>query len=97
MSSAEGSAAISGPGRIAGRQAAERVEAHNTLRVDVPGLGHVTLPPADQLAFLGGVAALTVLGVLDWPIGLLLGAGHLIASSRGSKVLREFGEALEEA
>jgi hypothetical protein len=61
----------------------------------MPFLGTVTLPAAGELAFLGGVGVLAVVGAIEWPIAAVLGAGHLLASNQRNKVLREFGEALE--
>lgn len=95
MSSAEKSK--NSGGHVAGRRAARRVHEHNTLRVDLPGLGPVTLPPPDQLAFVGGIAALAALQVIEWPVAVLLGAGHVLAASRGNKAIEDFGEALEDA
>jgi hypothetical protein len=57
----------------------------------------VRLPAADELTFLGGLAALAALGLLEWPIALLLGAGHELATSKHHSLLRNFGEALEAA
>ena len=80
-----------------GRQAARTATHRNTLHLSVPGLGQVTLPPTDQLAYLGGIGALVALGVLEWPVGALLGVGHLLAADRNNKILSDFGEALGEA
>jgi len=77
------------------RAAAEHAARHNELRVSLPLLGPVTLPPTEELAFLAGVGLLAVVGAVEWPVAVLLGAGHALASRRGNKLLREFGEALE--
>ena len=77
------------------RAAAEHAARHNELRVSLPLLGPVTLPAGDELAFLAGVGVLAVVGAVEWPVAVLLGAGHALASRRGNKLLREFGEALE--
>jgi hypothetical protein len=82
--------------RGAAKRAAEQVTGRGG-RVELPVVGTVTLPPSDQLAFLGGVAALVALGLVDWPVGVLLGVGHLIAADRSNRTLAAFGEALEEA
>ncbi|GAA4833981.1 hypothetical protein GCM10023201_22720 [Actinomycetospora corticicola] len=66
-----------------------------TTRIDVPWLGRLELSRG-QLAFVGGVAALGVLGFIDWPIALVLGAGHLLAADRSDPTVRGAGEALEE-
>jgi hypothetical protein len=77
-------------------RAAERVTGRGS-RVELPVVGAVSLPPSDQLAFLGGVAALVAFGVVDWPVGVLLGVGHLLAADRSNRMFAEFGAALEEA
>jgi hypothetical protein len=65
--------------------------------MDLPIIGTVALPPGDQLAYVGGIAALVALGLLEWSVGMLLGAGHLLAADRSNKILSDFGEALEQA
>ncbi len=57
-------------------------------------MGVVSLPAREDLAYLAGVATLAALSVIEWPVAATLAAGHLLASSRGSRVLRDFGEAL---
>ncbi|MGH3375557.1 MAG: hypothetical protein ACRDP6_12520 [Actinoallomurus sp.] len=66
-------------------------------RIEVPVLGAVALPPRDQLVFFGGLAALAVVGILDWPVAAVVGVGHLLAARRNKRSLQEFGEALEQA
>jgi hypothetical protein len=83
--------------RPQGRRAAGTATHRNTLHVTMPVLGQITLPPANQLAFLGGLGALVALGVLEWPVGAVLGVGHLLAADHNHKILADFGEALEEA
>jgi hypothetical protein len=80
-----------------GRAAADRATHRSAVHIDLPVLGAVTLPPADQLAYVGGIAVLVALGVLEWPVGALLSVGHLLATDRHNKLLADFGEALEEA
>lgn len=48
----------------AARQAVDQESSHFT----VPGIGPVQLPPPDRLAWYGGVAALALLGLVDWPV-----------------------------
>jgi len=40
---------------------------------------------------------LAIVGLLEWPVAALLGLGHGLALNRRNKVVRAFGEALEEA
>ncbi|MFC0864470.1 hypothetical protein ACFHYQ_19445 [Sphaerimonospora cavernae] len=37
------------------------------------------LPPPERLAYYGGLGALAVLGLIDWPVAAAIGAGTLIA------------------
>jgi hypothetical protein len=76
--------------------AAERAVAHHAVTLDVFGM-HLELPPPDQLAFLAGVGVLAAMKILEWPVALVLAVGHQLAHSHHGRVLREFGEALEEA
>jgi hypothetical protein len=73
--------------------AAER----NTSHLDMPILGRVELPPSDQLAFMGGIITLAAVGMIEWPVAIVLTAGHLLAHNRHVQILRDFGKALEEA
>jgi hypothetical protein len=46
---------------------------------------------------LGGIATLAVLEIIEWPIAVVLTAGHILAHNRHHVLLREFGEALDKA
>lgn len=63
----------------------------------LPILGEVELPGRDTLAFTGGLGLLAALGVVEWPVAVLIGAGHYLSRSHQSAVLRDLGAALEEA
>src|SRR5512142_1596784 len=78
------------------RVAAERAARHNSVEVRLPLIGTVKLPAKEELAFLGGVGVLAVIGVIEWPVAVAVGAGHTLAVNRRNKVVREFGQALEE-
>lgn len=69
---------------------------HDDARVTLPWLGTIEMS-RPELVYVGGVAALGVLGFLDWPLALVLGAGHLLAADRSSRRARELGEAMEAA
>jgi hypothetical protein len=60
-------------------------------------LGHLHLPPLDQVAFLGGVATLALIEIIEWPVAAVLTVGHILAHNRHHALLRSFGEALDEA
>jgi hypothetical protein len=81
------------PGRLAALQAIEQ----NSVRLTLPGVGTVSLPPPKHLAWYGGIAAVAALGCLEWPVAALLMAGHLLAQDHHNRLIHDFGEALEEA
>ena len=84
------------PGRRSdGHRAATRVG--QGTRLQIPVVGAVTFPCRDQLVFFGGLGLLAVVGLIEWPVAAVVGAGHLLAAKRNNKALREFGEALEQA
>lgn len=80
-----------------GHRPAARVGERSATRLEVPVLGTVTLPPRDQLVFLGGLVALAVVGIIDWPVAAVVGVGHLLAAKRRNEALRDVGEAMEQA
>lgn len=77
------------------RAAASTVGKHSTT-VEVAGTT-LSLPQADQLAYFAGVGALAWFGLLEWPVAGVLVLGHVLAQTRHNAMLREFGEALEQA
>jgi hypothetical protein len=88
------------PGRsrsAVGAQAVAKAIASNSVDVEIPGIGRFRLPSLDQIAFLGGIAALAVLELIEWPVAMVLAAGHILARNRHHVLLREFGEALDKA
>ena len=76
--------------------AAERAVQRNSLQVRLPIVGEVQLPALDEFAYIGGVTVLAIVGVVEWPVAVLLGLGHGLAGLRHRKLLRAFGQALEE-
>lgn len=77
-------------------EAAKRAAGRNVTHVDMFGC-QFELPAADQLVFLAGIAALAVVDIIEWPVAAVMALGHLLMRSHHSKLLRDFGEALEEA
>ena len=77
--------------------AAERAVQRDSLHLQLPVVGGVRLLPPEQIAFLGGVTALAIIGLLEWPVAVLLGVGHGLAMRQHNKVMHAFGEALAEA
>lgn len=85
-----------GPGHH--RRAADRALDRNSTHLDF-ALGrvevHVTLPPLDKMAFYVGLAGAAALGVVEWPVALLTGVGHLLSDDRRNRTVRALGEALD--
>ncbi|MFL6054443.1 MAG: hypothetical protein ACJ72W_16220 [Actinoallomurus sp.] len=65
--------------------------------VRLPVLGEVTLPPPERLVYYAALGLLATLEVIEWPIALVVGTGHLLADQQHRKLVRGLGEALEEA
>ena len=82
-----------------GKRAAERIREIETVVVNLPGLGRVRVPRPrpEQLAYYGVLGALAAFELIEWPIALVIGAGHLLAQNQHSRVAQELGEALQDA
>jgi len=46
--------------------------AQNSIHVEMPGIGHLHLPPLDQIAFMGGIATLALTQIIEWPVAAVL-------------------------
>ena len=66
-------------------------------RADVPMVGQVAVPPPDKLAYYAGLGVLAALQVIEWPLALVITAGHLLADQHMSRLVRGLGEALQSA
>ncbi|MDQ2723085.1 MAG: hypothetical protein M3Y19_07280 [Actinomycetota bacterium] len=82
---------------VSGRAAARKVEEAGHLKLRLPLVGAVRLPEPQQLGYFAAIGALGVLGVLEWPVALVLAGGHFLASNQHNRVVQQFGEALEDA
>jgi hypothetical protein len=81
---------------ISQREAVQKIREGETFFVDLPVLGRTEIPRPEQLAYYGGLAALAAFELLDWPVALVIAAGHLLATNHHNKILEELGEAMEE-
>jgi len=79
------------------RDAVQKIREGETFVVNLPVVGQVEIPRPEQLAYFGGLAALAALELIDWPVALVIAAGHLLASNHHNKILEELGDAMEEA
>ena len=81
---------------VSHRSAVDRVRDAQSFAVDLPVVGRMRIPRPDQLAYYGALAGLAALEIIDWPIALIIGAGHALAENHHNKVAEELGEALEQ-
>jgi hypothetical protein len=81
---------------VSQREAVEKVREGETFVVNVPVVGQMEIPRPEQLAYYGGLAALAALELIDWPVALVIAAGHLLAANHHNRLLEELGEAMEE-
>lgn len=79
------------------KSATDKIQKHLGTAVQVPVLGSVTLPPPEKLVFYAGLGLLVVFGVMEWPVALIIGVGHVLADRRNWLLGQAVGEALEEA
>jgi hypothetical protein len=66
------------------------------VALPIPFLGTIELS-RPELAYVGGIAGLAALGLLEWPIALVIAGGHVLAADRSSRTLRDLGDAMTEA
>ncbi len=90
---------MSAPGHkgVSGRAAAQKVDDAGHIRLQLPLLGSIRLPEPQRLTFYAAIGALGALGVLEWPVALVLAGGHALASDQHNRAVHQFGEALEDA
>jgi hypothetical protein len=77
-------------------EAVLKVREGETFAINLPLFGPVGIPRPEQLAYYGGLAALAAIELIDWPVAVVIAAGHLLASNHHNKLLEELGEAMEE-
>lgn len=92
--SAPATPAAAGTTVPAGRQV--RRSGPPTVSLPLPGLGTIELS-RPEMAYVGGIVALSAFGLLEWPIALVIAGGHVLAADRSSQTVRELGDAMTEA
>lgn len=65
-------------------------------RMELPMLGEVAVPPPDRVAYYAGLGVLAALQVIEWPIAVVITAGHLLADQHFSGLARGVGKALQD-
>lgn len=77
--------------------AVQRIRDAHTVSVDLPIVGRLRIPRPEQLAFYGTLGALAAVEIIEWPVALVLAAGHALIHNEHNRVAQEIGEALEDA
>ncbi len=85
------------PPSVPGRAAALKVDEASHITLKMPLLGSVRLPEPQRLTYYAAIGALGVLGILEWPVALVLAGGHALASDQHNRAVQQFGDALEDA
>lgn len=83
--------------RTGHRDAVHSVRHARGFSVTLPCVGRVKVPHPEQLAFYGALGVLAAVEIIDWPVALLVGMGHLLVQDEHNRIVQEIGEALEEA
>ncbi|ANI42748.1 hypothetical protein MYVA_5720 [Mycolicibacterium vaccae 95051] len=65
--------------------------------MELPVFGRVQLPRPEQLAFYATLGVLAAVEIIEWPVALVVAAGHLLGHDEHNRIAREIGEALEDA
>ena len=79
------------------RAAVQRIREGQTFSLGLPIVGRVRIPRPEQLAFYGVLGALAAVEIIEWPVALVLAAGHALIHNEHNRVAQEIGEALEDA
>ena len=84
-------------GPVSERRAAKVAQSGpSTISVPIPWVGTVRIS-RPELAYVGGIVGLSVLGLLEWPIALVIASGHVLAADRSSQTVQGLGDAMTEA
>ena len=78
------------------RDAVRRVQAAKSFSVTLPAVGRVRIPRPEHLAYYGVLGALAAVEIIDWPIALVLAAGHALMQQHQSRFAEDVGEALQD-
>ncbi|CQD03702.1 hypothetical protein [Mycolicibacterium conceptionense] len=79
------------------RDAVDAVRNARGFAVTLPVVGRVKVPHPEQVAYYGALGILAAVEIIDWPVALLLGAGHVLMQNEHNRVVQEVGEALADA
>ncbi|MEU0569809.1 hypothetical protein ABZ297_31140 [Nonomuraea sp. NPDC005983] len=70
---------------------------HHRPMINLPVLGPIPVPEGNQLAFYAVLGILGALEIVEWPVVLIVGVGHLLSSQHRFRLLQQLGQAAEAA
>ncbi|MDV7347828.1 hypothetical protein R4255_30840 [Rhodococcus oxybenzonivorans] len=79
------------------RDTVERVRHAESFAVTLPIVGRVGIPRPEHLAFYAALGTLAALEIIEWPVAVIIAAGHVLAAEEHHRTLHELGDALETA
>jgi hypothetical protein len=74
----------------------QELEKRRQLRVPIVD-ATLTLPPPDKATFYVGLGALAAVELIEWPVAMVVGVGHYLATRSRSTAGKELGQAAESA
>lgn len=80
-----------------GSSVIDKVVEMRHMRVRLPIVGEVTLPPPERLAYFLGIGVLAAVDLIEWPVALVIVTGHWLTNQHVSRVAKGLGEAMAEA
>ncbi|RFD25947.1 hypothetical protein MUBE_06980 [Mycobacterium uberis] len=81
---------------VSQREAVEKIRENQAWVMNFLLLGQTDIPQPEQLAYYGSLAALAAFELIDWPVALVIAAGHLLASNHHNRALKELDETTKE-
>lgn len=78
------------------RMLVERVRRAQGFAVDLPLVGRVSVPKPEHLAYYAALGGMAAAELIEWPVAVVIAAGHLLAADSHNRALHDIGEALEE-
>ncbi|MDV7347823.1 MULTISPECIES: metal transporter [Rhodococcus] len=75
-------------GDDARRTLRDRVHRAERFAVALPGVGHLPIPTPEQTAYLAALTTLAALGILEWPVALVIAAGYVVTTTGRRRPVR---------
>ncbi len=77
------------------RSQAVKQATRNLRHVHVPVIGEIEVPPPERVAFYAGMGVMAAVGLIEWPLAIVVAAGHVLADQNMFARIRGLGAAAE--